>query len=446
LNQRLSSQFWITCSGKTAIGICLLVLLCGVPQAAQRADLRIDKTRLIERIERLAEFGATPEGGVNRVAFSDQDIASRFYLKSLMEQAGLDVRIDAAGNMIGRREGRDPTLPAVVCGSHTDTVPHGGKYDGALGVIAAIECAQILEENGLQTLHPFEVILFTDEEGGLIGSRALAGEISGEALAIVSHSGKTIREGIKAMGGNPDRISEARRGQRDIKAFVEIHVEQGGMLEQSNIDIGIVEGIVGINWWDVTIEGSANHAGTTPMNMRRDALLSAARFIIAVNTVVRSQPGRQVGTVGRIRAEPGAPNVIPGRVVLSLELRDLSSEKIDSLFRRLQEEASKIASDAGTSFKFAPIDATAVPAPTHPRIRDLIESSARELGLTSLRMPSGAGHDAQEMARLAPIGMIFVPSVGGISHSPNEFTRPQDLIKGANVLLHTLLKIDSSEF
>ena len=444
MSQRFHPRFYITSPVRAACLLCLL--MCSVMPAAQSAGLRIDSSRLIERLDRLAEFGATPEGGVNRVAFSDQDIASRIYLRSLMEQAGLDVRIDAAGNMIGRREGRDPSLPAVVCGSHTDTVPHGGKYDGALGVIAAIECAQVLEENGLQTLHPLEVIVFADEEGGLIGSRAMVGDISEEALGIVSHSGKTVQEGIEALGGHPDRIFEARRGGRDIKAFVEIHIEQGGVLEQSKIDIGIVEGIVGINWWDVTIEGAANHAGTTPMTMRRDALLSAARFIIAVNTVVRSRPGRHVGTVGRIRAEPGAPNVIPGRVHLSLELRDLSSETIASLFQRIKDEAGKIASDAGTTFAFAPIDATAVPAPTHPRIRDLIEASARELGLTSLRMPSGAGHDAQEMARLAPIGMIFVPSVGGISHSPREHTRSRDLTNGTNVLLHALLKIDGSEF
>lgn len=439
------SRSWAPPFSRTVLGVCLVIALCSVSQGIRRDHLRIDTSRLIERLERLAEFGATPEGGVNRVAFSDQDIASREYLKSLMQQAGLDVRIDEAGNMIGRREGRDPSLPAVVCGSHSDTVPHGGRYDGALGVIAAIECAQVFEDHGLRTLHPLEVVVFVDEEGGLIGSRALAGEISEDALEIISHSGKSIREGIKALGGYPDRISEARRTGEGIKAFVEIHIEQGGLLEQTGTDIGIVEGIVGINWWDVTIEGAANHAGTTPMSMRRDALLSAARFIVAVNTVVRSQPGRQVGTVGRIHAEPGAPNVIPGRVILSLELRDLSSDTIGSLFQRIKEEAAKIASEDGTTFSFAPIDATAVPAPTHPRIRDIIESAARELELTSVRMPSGAGHDAQEIARLAPIGMIFVPSRGGISHSPREFTHPRDLINGANVLLHTLIKIDTSD-
>jgi N-carbamoyl-L-amino-acid hydrolase len=429
-----------------AAGLCLCWSFSGMMYAQHESDPRVDGARLLERLDRLARFGETPEGGVNRVAFSEEDIRSRAYLKRLMEEAGLVVRIDSAGNMIGRREGLDHSLPVLACGSHTDTVPHGGKYDGALGVMAAIEAAQVLEDRGIRTRHPLEVIIFTDEEGGLIGSRALAGEISAEALEIVSHSGKTIREGIRALGGDPAKLESARRNTGEIEAFLEIHVEQGGVLERKGIDIGIVEGIVGINWWDVTIEGAANHAGTTPMDMRRDAMLAAAHFVVAVNTIVRAEPGRQVGTVGRIRAEPGAPNVIPGRVILSLELRDLSAEKIRMMFARIRAESLRIAERTGTEISFSAIDATAVPAPTHPRIRDLLESAAGELGLTSLRMPSGAGHDAQEMAGLAPIGMIFVPSEGGISHSPKENTRPQDLINGADVLLRTLLKIDGGSW
>ncbi len=425
-------------------GILTLSLLLASPQAPDTSRLRIKGDRLLRRLERMAEFGAIPVGGVNRVAFSEQDLGAREFLIGLMQEAGLDVRVDPAGNIIGRKAGQNPELPAVVCGSHSDTVPQGGKYDGALGVIAAVECAQVLQDHGFRTRHPLEVIVFVDEEGGLIGSRALAGEITDATLEIVSHSGKTVREGIAFLGGDPDRLDEAIRHRGEIKAFIEIHVEQGKVLESRGIDIGIVEGIVGIHWWDVAIDGAANHAGTTPMDMRQDALLAAAHFIVAVNQIVRAEPGRQVGTVGRIRAEPGAPNVIPGRVRLSLELRDLSAQKIMRIFERIREQADHIASLTGTEFAFAPVDAVAVPAPTHPRIRDLIEMSARELGLSHLRMPSGAGHDAQEMARLAPIGMIFVPSVGGVSHSPREFTRASDLVQGAEVLLQTLLKIDRS--
>jgi len=419
----------------------MLIVLCGVV-FAQDVALRADAARMEERILRLAEFGKDPRGGVSRVAFSEADLRGRAYIISLMRQAGLAVRVDPAGNIIGRREGREPQLPPIVFGSHIDSVPNGGRYDGVVGVIGAIEVIEVLNAHGVMTRHPLEVIVFADEEGGLVGSRALIGALTPEALAVVSHSGLTVRDGIRALGGDPDRLAEAVRRPGEIKAFLELHIEQGGTLEAEGAQIGVVEGIVGIRWWDVTVEGFANHAGTTPMNQRRDALVAAAELILAVNRVVTSVPGRQVGTVGRIAAEPGAPNVIPGRVRLSLELRDLSVEKIEQLFERIREEARAIAARRGVTITFAPIDATAVPAPTDERVRRLIAETARELGLRALVLPSGAGHDAQNMARIAPTGMIFVPSVGGISHSPQEYTRPEDLANGATVLLHTILKID----
>jgi N-carbamoyl-L-amino-acid hydrolase len=405
-------------------------------------NLRVNAARIEQRIRRLAEFGKNPQGGVSRVAFSEADIQGRTHIMSLMREAGLTVRIDAAGNIIGRREGRDPKLPVILFGSHIDSVPNGGNYDGDVGVIGAIECVQVLKENGMTTRHPLEVVVFSDEEGGLAGSRAMIGHLTPDALEVMSHSGKTVGAGIRAVGGNPDKLSEAGRRTGDIKTFIELHIEQGGTLESEKINIGVVEGIVGINWWNVTIEGVANHAGTTPMNKRQDALLAAAHLIITVNKVVTSILGRQVGTVGRIAAEPGAPNVIPGRVVMSLELRDLSAEKIKSLFEQIREEAKSIEQKTGTKITFALIDATAVPAPTDERMQRIIAESARELDLSYKLMPSVAGHDAQDLARIAPTGMIFVPSVGGISHSPQEYTRPEDMANGANVLLHTILKID----
>lgn len=420
------------------------VLMClhGFADADQTRSLRVNSTRLEQRIEKLAWYGKTSEGGVNRVAFSEKDIQSRPYILSLMEKAGLKTNIDEAGNIVGRMQGTDPSLPPIAFGSHTDTVPHGGKFDGAAGVLGAIECVQVLSENSVKTRHPLEVIVFTDEEGGLIGSKAIIGTLTSEALAVTSHSGKTVREGIEALGGNPDKLDNAIRKKSDFTAFIEIHIEQGSVLASKGIDIGVVEGIVGINWWDVTIEGFANHAGTTPMDRRKDALLVAAHLIIAVNKVVTGVPGRQVGTVGRIKAEPGAPNVIPGKVVMSPELRDLSAKKIDSLFQKIVKEAGIIAEKTATNISFNPIEATAVPAPTDPSIKKIIAESAEELGLSYLLMPSGAGHDAQNMAKIAPTGMIFVPSIGGISHSPKEYTPAKDIANGANVLLHTILKID----
>jgi N-carbamoyl-L-amino-acid hydrolase len=422
--------------------IYFLFISPGSAGCDEARTLRVNSLRLQQRIEKLAEYGKTTEGGVSRVAFSEEDIQSRQYILSLMNEAGFKIHTDEAGNLIGRVEGTNPSLPPIAFGSHTDTVPHGGKYDGAAGVLGAIECVQVLAENSVKTRHPLEVIVFTDEEGGLIGSKAMIGNLSPKALAVRSHSGKTVREGIKALGGDPDALEEAAKKQGDIAAFIELHVEQGSILDSKSIDIGVVEGIVGINWWDVAIEGSANHAGTTPMNKRKDALLAAAHLIIAVNQVVTGVPGRQVGTVGRIRAEPGAPNVIPGEVVMSLELRDLSSEKIDSLFQEIVEKADVIAEKTGTRISFSPIEATAVPSPTDPTIRKTIAEAAEELGLSYLFMPSGAGHDAQDMAKITSTGMIFVPSVGGVSHSPEEFTHAEDIANGTNVLLHTILKID----
>jgi len=420
----------------------LLLFFHASADADQTKTLKVNPTRLEQRIEKLAEYGKTPEGGVNRVAFSEKDIQSREYIRSLMKEAGLKIHIDEAGNIIGRMDGKDPSLPPIAFGSHTDTVPHGGKFDGAAGVLTAIECVQVLAENSVKTRHPLEVIVFTDEEGGLIGSKAIIGTLTSEALEVTSHSGKTVREGILSLGGDPDALDKIVRKKGDLTAFIEIHIEQGSRLASKGIDIGVVKGIVGINWWDVTIEGFANHAGTTPMDKRQDALLAAAHLIIAVNKVVTGVPGRQVGTVGRIKAEPGAPNVIPGKVVMSLELRDLSAEKIDSLFQEILKEADIIAKKTDTKISFSPIEATAVPSLTDPSIKKIIAEAAAELGLSYLLMPSGAGHDAQSMAKITPTGMIFVPSIGGVSHSPKEFTPSKDIANGANVLLHTILKID----
>ena len=392
----------------------------------------------------LAQFGKNPQGGVSRVAYSDADKQGREFVLGLMREARLETTIDAAGNLIGRRPGSATGLKPLLIGSHIDTVPEGGNYDGVVGSLGSIEVAHTLAENNVTTRHSLEVVIFQNEEGGLIGSRAMDGELTERELDLVSRSGKTIREGIKFIGGDPLKIAEARRQKGDIAAYLELHIEQGNVLDNEKIKIGVVEGIVGINWWDVTVEGFANHAGTTAMNNRQDALLASARFIEAVNRIVTSVPGRQVGTVGKINALPGAPNVIPGKVVLSLELRDLDAAKINMLYDRIYAEAQQIASASRTKFDFKEINVN-IPAPTDPRIRSLISEAAKELGLSTKLLPSGAGHDAQDMARLGPVGMIFVPSVGGISHSPREFSHPEDIANGANVLLHTLLKLDKGQ-
>lgn len=362
-----------------------------------QSQLRVNGQRIMDHIRALAEFGKNPQGGVSRVAYSDADKQGREYVLGVMKAARLGVTIDAAGNLIGRRAGSANNLKPLLIGSHIDTVPEGGNYDGVVGSLGAIEVAQTLAENNITLRHPLEVVIFQNEEGGLIGSRAMDGELTEKELELVSRSGKTIREGIKFIGGDPTRLNEVKRPKGDIAAYLELHIEQGNTLDIEKINIGVVEGIVGINWWDVTIEGFANHAGTTAMNNRQDALLAAAKFIQAVNRIVTSVPGRQVGTVGRINALPGAPNVIPGKVVLSLELRDLDAAKIKLLYDKIYAEAQQIASDSKTKFDFKEINVN-IPAPTDPEVRAFIADAARELGLSTKLMPSGAGHDAQDGA------------------------------------------------
>ena len=426
---------------RLALGLLLLGYpLHGADSGAPPA-LRVNAERLQERIDRLARIGGTPQG-VTRLAFTEADLRGREYVTRLMQEAGLQVRVDHAGNLSGRRPGRQPGSPPIVLGSHIDTVPLAGHYDGVLGVMAAIECVQVLEEHGNRTRHPLEVIVFANEEGGMTGSRALSGRLNAQALDESSRSGMSIRQGIAALGGNADRVSRAVRRPGEVKAYLELHIEQGGSLESEGTDIGIAEGFVGIRWWDVTVKGFANHAGTTPMNARRDALLAAAKLVIAVHQTARSLPGRQVATVGRITAEPGVPNVIPGRVELSLELRDLAGPKLDQLFQEIRRQARLIGQETKTGIEFKEIDIGVEPTLTDPKLQEVIREAAEAMGLSYARLPSGAAHDAQNMARIAPSALIFVPSVGGISHSPQEYTRPRDVANGANLLLQTLIRLD----
>jgi N-carbamoyl-L-amino-acid hydrolase len=410
------------------------------PQAP--SQLRVNGDRVNAHLRELAQFGATPDGGTHRLAYTDADLEARHYTMKLMREAKLEVSIDVAGNIVGRRAGSEAALKPLMIGSHIDSVPAGGRYDGQVGSMGAIEVAQTLAENNVRLRHPLEVVIFQNEEGGTIGSTAIARGLTEKDLNVVTNSKKTIREGIKFIGGDPDKLASAVRKKGDPAGYVELHIEQGGLLYQEKIKIGVVEGIVGVFWWEVTVEGFANHAGTTPMNQRRDALLAAAKYIVAVNRIVTSVPGRQVGTVGKIQAFPGAFNIIPGKVTTSLGLRDLDAAKVQMIFERIQAEVRQIEAATGTKFEFKQVNASQ-PAPTDARFRRVIDEAGRQLGLTTKLMPSGAGHDAQEIAHLCPVGMIFVPSRNGISHSPLEFTEPADITNGTNVLLHTLLKLDA---
>ena len=401
----------------------------------------IDGSHLLARLRDLAAIGATAGGGVTRPAYSDDDLQARDVVRGWMREAGMAVRVDTAGNTFGRLEGRDPTLPPIVIGSHTDTVPDGGRYDGALGVLAALEVARTIGASDEKLRHPLEVVDFQNEEGGIVGSKAVAGRLEVAELSRIAVSGFTLADGIRRLGGDPDRLSDAAIARGSRAGYVELHIEQGRTLERGGVDIGIVEGIVGIWYWDVVFDGVASHAGTTPMADRHDALLAAARFVDAVHAVVTSVPGRHVGTVGRLTVHPGGANVIPGRVVATLELRDLVTETVEKLYAAIESRATDIARDTGTTVHFR-VSNSVTPAPTDARVRDAIARAVGALALSTALLGSGAGHDAQQMTAICPSGMIFVPSVDGLSHSPRELTKDQDCVNGANVLLGAVRQLD----
>jgi N-carbamoyl-L-amino-acid hydrolase len=405
--------------------------------------LAASPARLAERMARLATFGANDAGGIDRVAFSDANIEARDWVAGLLRDAGFTPSTDFAGNLVARRDGTEEGLRPIMFGSHIDSVPGGGNFDGQVGSIGALEVATVLGEAGHDTRHPLEVVLFTNEEGGKTGSRAMAGEVEPFELDLVTASGFTIRDGLRRLGGDPARLEGVRRDAGSLTAMLELHVEQGGVLDADDIDIGVVEGIVGIMRWNVTVRGMTNHAGTTPMGRRADALVGASRFVTSVYRLAHDTPGRQVATVGRIEVDPGAPNVIPGTVRMTLEIRDLTMDGIESLFRAVRSRSESISEASDVEFSFERFYVSRA-APTDARIRDVVEEAAGALGLTSLRMPSGAGHDAQSIALLCPVGMIFVPSVAGISHAPEEFTAPSDVVAGTDVLLRTLLALDAN--
>ncbi len=400
--------------------------------------------RMESRIVALSQFGKNADGGVDRVAYSDADIAGRQYIMEEMQNQGLtNLRIDVGGNIIARRSGHNNNLKPILIGSHTDSVPGGGNYDGDVGVISNLEVIDLMNAGNIITEHPIDVIVFSNEEGGLVGSLAYTGKIRPASLDVMSHAGITIREGIKRIGGDPDNILKDAIKPGELKAFIELHIEQGAFLDEEGINIGVVEGIVGINWWDVIIEGLANHGGTTPMNRRQDAMLAAAKLTMGINDIATGLEGRQVATVGRIEAFPGAPNVIPGKVIMSLEVRDLEQAKMDKVFELVKARAREVEKETGTKIAFKFIDVASHPAPTNKRMREIITQAAKDAGYSYKLMPSGAGHDAQDMVSVAPTGMIFVPSKDGISHSPKEYTSPKDMARGADVLLRTILKIDA---
>ena len=415
--------------------------------AAPMAVPKVDAHRLNGTLEALGEIGSTADG-MQRIAFSPADVEGRRYLVGLMREASLTVRVDSAGNIIAQRDGRDRQSPSIAMGSHADTVPSGGKYDGALGVLGAIEVVRALNDLDIVTRHPVEVLNFTNEEGTryqrwLFGSRAMAGLLEPADLEAVDSEGVSIAERLKAVGGDMGRISEAKRQKGELCAYLELHIEQGPVLYQTGIPIGVVTGITGRIVLHVQVKGAANHAGTTPMNARRDALLSASRVIQAVNSIATSEEVCRVGTVGMASVAPNAVNVVPGDVGLGVEFRDVDMRRLGDAGRRLKEVSREIAEATGTEIIVSQVE-FGQSAPTTREIQDVVTAASQRLGLTSRRIPSGAGHDAQAMGAITDIAMIFVPNLDGISHSPLEYATPEACANGAHVLLNSLLIADES--
>ena len=407
--------------------------------------LNINSKRLNQTLSELGTIGSTSQG-MQRLAFTQYDIEARDMTLSLMSGAGLNTRIDTAGNIIARKEGTSPDLAAIALGSHIDTVPNGGKYDGALGVIGAIEVAQILEDTQTKLRHPLEIVVCTNEEGTrfkrwLFGSRAMAGLLEPDDETAADEEGIPMSSRLGDVGGNMLQISKAPRGRSEIAAYFELHIEQGPELHQSGIPIGVVTGITGRWVYGVEIIGVANHAGTTPMHGRRDALVSASQLVLAVQSLASELEICRVGTVGNIQSYTNAANVIPGRISLGVEFRDVDMRCLAEADQEFHKIAKQIEQTEGVNITITRFENTES-VQINQSMQNLVEQATDLTGLNYKHLPSGAGHDAQAMANITDAAMVFVPSVNGISHAPDEYSTPEDCANGAQVLLNLLILAD----
>lgn len=406
-----------------------------------RSMLTVNHERLLEDLSALSHIGRTRSGGVSRPALSPADRDGRAWFRQRVEAAGLAFRQDGAGNLSAVLPAADPQAPTLIAGSHLDTVPDGGRFDGALGVLSALEALRTIHEHGLRLPVHLEAISFTDEEGtilGLLGSLAASGQLTEADLARPRGGPDALAKGMERIGINRESILAARREPGQVAGYVELHIEQGTRLESANVEIGIVTAIVGIRSAWLHFQGQAAHAGTMPMAQRRDALWGAAAFVQRARDLVQEQFAPGVCNCGKLQLHPGAFNIVPGTVKLALEFRHGSEPLLDTMTTALMSQARTVADEYGLELQIEmekPVQAAAMDA----TLGEQIAAATTRLGLSAMPLLSFAGHDAQAMARIAPTAMIFVPSVGGVSHNPEEFTRPEDVANGANVLLQTLL-------
>ncbi len=413
-----------------------------------RAGDYVDKRRIEADLTALAAIGAQEGGGITRRAYSREDEAARAYIMAAMSQAGLAVRVDAAGNIFARRAESGATGSPVMSGSHLDTVPRGGSLDGALGVVAALEAIRAIDDAGLNLSYPLEVVVFVDEEGarfnniGLMGSRAVRGTLTAEEVqSCCDHNGVTIAEAWRRWGLDPTRLSDARRDPSTIRAYVELHIEQGAVLDTAGLPVGVVTGIATPVNLTFRLVGAADHAGATPMTLRRDALTGAAELILAVERIARDELGPPtVATVGMLDIVPGASNVVPGEVTLAVDVRHVEATELNRGIARIRQEAAAIAARRSLSVTAEEVGRIE-PVDLSPMVIEAIGAACRAADTPHMYLSSGAAHDAMNVAHLAPTGMIFVPSVGGRSHCPEEATRADDIVAGVRVLAHTLARL-----
>jgi N-carbamoyl-L-amino-acid hydrolase len=408
--------------------------------------VHVDVDRLTADLGELSAFGRTPSGGISRTSFSAADLQARQWLVSRCGAAGLEVRSDGLGNIFARLNpaGADPSLPAVWTGSHLDTVPEGGAYDGAVGVMSALECLRRLAEERVGLHRAVQLVMFADEEGcyqHLLGSTGLTQGLSSQQLAgRRGRDGTRLVDAMTTVGLDPDAAANTAISAEEVHAYVELHIEQGPVLESSGVDIGVVTSIVGIGGAMVRFTGRGDHAGTTPMQARHDALRAAAHFLVLLPGTAANVSDHAVITCGLIEVTPGASNVVPAAADLLLDFRDTSMPRLQALADDIIQAAHAAARQCYVTAHVR-FDDIIEPVLLDAGIEHVIEQSATSFGYSTLRMPSGAGHDAQNMAKISRAAMIFVPSAGGRSHVREEYTSPEDLGRGANVLLETLTRL-----
>lgn len=408
-------------------------------QSGSIADKSVNVRRMAERLDAISRIGMTADGGSCRVGYSREDRQAKELVKNWMRQAGLEVHEDAAGNLFGRLAGSQPALPSVLSGSHLDTVPNGGHFDGVLGVVAALEVAQCWQETGFMPRRSLEVVVFADEEGtrfqaSLTGSRLLLGELTAESLqSYRDPAGMSFAQALAADQLDASRLETAIRKPEDMYAFIELHIEQGKVLEEQDLAVGIVNGIAGPAWLELRWLGEAGHAGGTPMRRRRDALAGAAEWMHCVEGMPSRFSATAVATIGKLEVFPGGSNVIPGEVRLIADVRDIDLKSRDELLESMVREAELIAAKRGLDVEVKP-KIRIPPTLMAEKIMRQIQAAVENAGMKPFLLPSGAGHDAMVIGRHVPSGMIFVRCRGGISHSPREWVTLADIAAGCQVL------------